>query len=164
MCAAVCTNRPNTGEAIRLQCTPVLHPQRPNTEHTVINGVIHKPIPGLAAPSPNCPQNAQPLLLLLRSLRCFFFEVHRWGRLVAERSRNRHLRACRHVRVAFKLASDDLRLFFDSRCGRRRITRQRRSFRGPHASGGSRLATGFEVLVGEGTLWTWRRQELASPT
>jgi hypothetical protein len=164
MCAAVCTNRPNTGEAIQLQCTPVLHPQRPNTEHTVINGVIHKPIPGLAAPSPNYPQNAQPLLLLLRSLRCFFFEVHRWGHLVAERSRNRHLRGlsapASSFQVGLRRSTVVLRLPLRSSSHYPPAA----FVPGAPASGGLRLATGFEVLVGEGTLWTWRRQELASPT
>jgi hypothetical protein len=59
--------------------------------------------------------------------------------------------ACRPLRLALKMAAEDLRLFFDSRCGGT-----------PHWRG--RLAIGFDLLLGEGTLWTRRRQELASPT
>jgi hypothetical protein len=62
-------------------------------------------------------------------------------------------RACRPLLLALKMAAKDLRLFFDSRCLMRGT---------PHWRG--RLAIGFELLLGEGTLWTRRRQELASPT
>src|ERR1700756_5790105 len=94
-------------------CTSLLHPQRSTKSHTVINRVIHNPIAALAAPRPTCPQNAQPLILLLRSLHWFFFEVRRWGS--ALRGHRGHVvdAVCRPSRLAFKMAAEDLRLFFD---------------------------------------------------
>jgi hypothetical protein len=57
--------------------------------------------------------------------------------------------ACRPLGLALKMGSEDLRLFFDSRL--------RSSCPGVLRG----LAIGFELLLGEGTLWTRRRQVLA---
>src|ERR1700753_122259 len=43
MCAALCTNHPNSGVAIAPRCTSVVHPQQLNAGHTVVNVLIHNP-------------------------------------------------------------------------------------------------------------------------
>ena len=75
---------------------------------------MHTFIGALAAQKPSCPQNAQPLILLLRYHPHFFFEERCWGRLVTRGSQGCHDPACRAWRLAFKMAREDLRLFFDS--------------------------------------------------
>ena len=160
MCAALCTNQSNSRVAIAPRCTPVVHPQRLNTGHTVVNLVIHTPARALAAARPGCPQNPHPLILLLSYLCYFFFEVQRWGGFVTLGSRGSRDRACRALRLAFKMASEDLRLFFDCRCGRRGALRAT-GVRGGRPQG-ARAASHW-ISVGEGTLWTRRRQKLASP-
>src|ERR1700739_1826540 len=72
-------------------CTSLFHPHRSKKAHTFTNRVIPNPITALAAPRPTCPQNAQHLILLLRSLHRFFFEVRRWGRAL-RRHRGAHRR------------------------------------------------------------------------
>lgn len=53
---------------------------------------------------------------------------------------------CRALRLAFKMASEDLRLFFDCRYGRRwRIGVSSAYVTEPRASGG-RLANGYKTL------------------
>jgi hypothetical protein len=94
-------------------CTPMLDPQRPNIGHTLVNRVIHSPDTPLAAVRPGCPQTAQPLILVLKSLRRFFFEVQGWGRPLLRCRRRVVIAACRPARLAFKMAAEDLRLWFD---------------------------------------------------
>jgi hypothetical protein len=94
-------------------CTPTPDPQRPNIGHTLVNRVIHNPSTPLAATKPGCPQNAQPLILVLRSLRRFFFEVQGWVRPLRRSRGGVVVAACRPGRLAFKMAAEDLRLWFD---------------------------------------------------
>lgn len=119
LCVTLCTNHPNSGATTRPQCTAVIHPQSPNMDHTAVDTVIHSPVGPLAAVRPSRPQIAHPLLLLLRSLRRFFFEVHAWGHLVRTGRQPVANPVRRRRRLAFKLALEALRLVFDSRCGRR---------------------------------------------
>lgn len=152
--AALCTIDSNIAAGFGFSCTSVLNPQESNADRKVIHRVIHNPSPFLAGPRRGCPQDAHPLILLLRSLRHFFIENHPWG----NRSHSPHKplvdRLCRALGLAFKMALNDLRLFFDAP---------------PFLAGGKPAvsqgwpATGFRQL-GEGKPWTWRRQELASPT
>ena len=113
LCVPLCRNRPNTGAAMWFPCTSVFHPQRPDGSPNIVNRVIHSPTTPLAATRPSYPQNAQPLILLLRSIPSFFFEVQAWGRS----SRGPHGVVadpfCRPLRLPFKMAAEDLRLFIE---------------------------------------------------
>jgi hypothetical protein len=164
MLAALCTNVPNNSAAIALEVHTTPPSPAANIGCTVTSPVIHKPIAALAAPGRSCPQIAQALILVLRSLHRFFFEEQPWGRRVSQ-----HPRSARPLGLsAFAISFQDglrsstvvIRLPLWTSW---RVTCHRRSWRGP-ASGDGRLAAGFEFLVGEGTLWTRRRQVLASPT
>src|ERR1700735_3402773 len=85
MCAGLCTTHAINGATADVPHTPLVRPHPPNTPPTVLNALIHNPIGALAAPRPCCPQHAQPLLLLLRYLHRFFFEIQAWGRAVHTR-------------------------------------------------------------------------------
>ena len=78
----------------------------------------------------------------------FFFENRRWGRVVAPGSQAVIDLGLSALAISFQDGPQKIYGCSSTpsvRCG------------GPHASGG-RLATGCECLVGEGTLWTRRRQ------
>jgi hypothetical protein len=65
------------------------------------------------------PQIPQDLLLLLIYLHSFLLEEMPWGHHVSARSPHAADLGCRPDRLAFKMGPKDLRLFFDSRYGRR---------------------------------------------
>lgn len=164
MLAALCTNVPNTSAAIALEVHTTPPSPAPNIGCTVTNPVIHKPIAALAARRRTCPQTAQALILVLRSLHRFFFEEQPWGRRVSQHPQSAHPLGLSAFAISFqdgrRSSTVVIRLPLWTSW---RMTCPRRLLRGP-ASGDGRLAAGFEFLVGEGTLWTWRRQVLASPT
>jgi hypothetical protein len=102
MWAVLCTDGENSGAAMCFPYTAARHPQRPNKANTVINAVIHNPHTALAAPSPAHPQYAQHLILLLRYLRWFFFEVQRWGRGLRRHRGTRRRRGLSAVTISFQ--------------------------------------------------------------
>jgi len=79
LCAPLCTNHGIPPAARVVTCTPGVDPHRPNTDPTVANVSSTARALALAAPRPGDPQHAHPLILLLRSLPSFFFEVQPWG-------------------------------------------------------------------------------------
>src|SRR5689334_21289891 len=82
MWAGMCTTQLNAGVVTLLGCTDVVRPHPPNTSPTGVHFTMHNPIVALAAPRRRCPQNAQGLILVLRYLHRFFFEIQAWGRAV----------------------------------------------------------------------------------
>jgi hypothetical protein len=159
MCAALYTNQPNSRAPIAPRCTPVVHPQRPNKGRTVVNAVIHTPTTVLAAPRPSCPQNPHPLILLLSHLCCFFFEVQRWGCFVTLGSEASRRPGLSGFAISFQdgLRSSTVVLRLPLRVVV--VPYAPPTFVGGRPQRAGRLATGFSV--GEGTLWT-RRRQLAS--
>ena len=111
--AVLCKIDSNIAAGFGFSCTSVLNPQGSNTVRKVIHRVIHNPSPSLAALRRGCPQDAHPLILLLRYLRYFFFENRRWGHQSDSPHKPLVDRPCRPLRLAFKMALNDLRLFFD---------------------------------------------------
>jgi hypothetical protein len=163
MCAPLCTSWQNTRALPELTCTPVFPPQRTHTAHTADGDPIHNTIAPLAASRYGYPQNAHPLILLLRYLLRFFFEEQPWGSSFAQ-----GLRVSRRPGLSASAIS-----FEDGLRGFTVVLRLPFAVvvvaqdaapafvAGEPHTGGGRLAIGFELLLGEGTLWTRRRQELA---
>jgi hypothetical protein len=150
LCAPLCTSSRNTRALTGRTCTPVFPPQHTHTTHTARRPPIHKPIAPLAALRQGYPQNAHPLILLLRYLLRFFFEHQPWGSSIAQGLRVSSPPGLSASRISFEDGPRGftvvLRLPFA-------VVVSQRLLRG--------LAIGFELLLGEGTLWTRRRQVLA---
>lgn len=85
MWVGLCTTQLIAGVVTPLGCTVVIRPHPPNTSPTGVHAAMHKPIAALAGPRGRCPQLAQALILVLRSLHRFFFEIQAWGRPVHTR-------------------------------------------------------------------------------
>ena len=152
VCAPLCTNWSNVRATPGRTCTPLLAPQRTHTAHTVNSPVIHNPIPPLAASRQGYPQSPHPLILLLRYLLRFFLEEQPWGRSLAQGHETSHRAGLSAVAISFE---DGLRGF---------TVVLRLPFAVVVVTQEAAPALVLELLLGEGTLWTRRRHELASPT
>lgn len=105
---------------------------------------MHTPIAALAAPGRRCPQNAQALILVLRSLHRFFFEIQRWGRPVHTRRLSLDPLGLSGFAISFQDGVEGSTVVL--RLPLRSSLAQHMSaafVAGPRASGG-RLANGFE--------------------
>lgn len=153
MLVVLCRNRSNSSAALAVRCSALLNPQSANSTPTTVHVVLHNPACPRTATRPCCPQIAHPLILILRSLRCFFFEVHPWGHSLGGVHGPPPNQGCRRSRLAFKLAREALRLLFDRRCGRRGESSAIGvpSRESPTPAG--ELGT-LETHLGEGTQWT----------
>lgn len=89
MCAELCTTPGGSGVVPPRACTARVRPHRLNMSPTAAPTVIHTPTHRASCGGDRCPQNAQALLLLLRSLHRIFFEIQPWGRSVHTLRRGR---------------------------------------------------------------------------
>ena len=164
MWAGVCTTPLNTGVVPRLGAQPSFVPHSPNTSPTGIHCDDAQPDLALAAPRRCCPQNAQALILVLRYLHRFFFEIQAWGRAVHLRRLGLRQLGLSGFAISFQDGVEGstvvLRLPLRSSLANHTPS----AFVVEPVLAGAASQWIRERWVGEGTLWTWRRQRLASPT
>jgi hypothetical protein len=145
-------------------CTTNCDPQSLHTNHT---GVPTSSTTHIAPPTgltPHCPQHAQALILLLRSLRSFFFEKTSGDGRVPNPCTATSMTRESLDRLAFKMASEALRLWFDFRFGCRDGLRGQAFVTGEYPIPRGmvqRMDLAWLVRSYEGTLWTWRRPKSA---
>lgn len=160
----LCTTSANWSAAPVPPCTPVIGPQSRTADRTACCTVIHtRPMPARCARA-GCPQIAQPLILILRSLRSFLFEVRPWGHsslTPAEVAPQRGLSPSTvSFQVGLRSSTVVVRLLLRPSW---RITEPAAFVtEGPQRRPGE-LGTDLDVTLGEGTQWT-RLQHGLSPT
>ncbi|MDT5411230.1 MAG: hypothetical protein QOG14_3450, partial [Mycobacterium sp.] len=144
-------------------CTTATSPQPLHTNHTTQPRVMHNAVGSPAAQTSCCPQLAQALLLLLKYLQVSSLENGTGDRPFHTPVSTRESAECRRFRLAFKMGSDALRLWFDCRFGRRNGLPARASVGGEYRAsrGGGAADVGLAARGDEGTQWTWRRPQSA---
>lgn len=114
---SLCATCPHFWSRITVSCTTTGDPQLVHTNHTTTPSSSTTRPAFRAGPTSGCPQHAQDLILLLISLRSFFFEKTS-GDSPLPHPGAATLKTRESLdRLAFKMAPDALRLWFDSRFG-----------------------------------------------
>jgi hypothetical protein len=114
---SLCATCPHFRPHITGPCTTTRDPQLVHINHTTTPSSSTTRRASRAGPTSGCPQHAQDLILILESLRSFFFEK-RSGDSPHPHPGTAPLQTHESLdRLAFKMEPEALRLWFDSRFG-----------------------------------------------